>query len=403
MPELKRKFRIGFTIRLFTPGSGGLQHHAAELVGQLRALGHDPVVVTRAVTRVPSYQDAFYFSEARNIRSDQAHIVRHPRWLNPLMWVIYKCVHRPMTRDLGIRLYIFVYAGQIVRALRGVDVIHHIGQGSEMIGFAAAAAAKKLKVPFVVQPTAHPGQWGDAAIDLELYRRAARLLVHTEYERDALRSLGLDGAFDIVGNGIADRADGSAERFRTRHCLTGPIILFVGRKSADKGYPLLLDAFAKIREAHPEAALIALGPPGKPPAADAPGLLDLGFADEGEKHDALAACDVLCVPSEGESFGLVFMEAARYGKVSVARNLPVLRELLGRKGAALLVGPADATSNKVEVNAAELARVLKWVLEQPGEARAIGEKARCVSDDFLWPKVVSRFERAYASAMEGFH
>jgi hypothetical protein len=58
-----------------------------------------------------------------------------------------------------------------------------------------------------------------------------------------------------------------------------------------------------------------------------PRVLDLDDLTEGEKQDALAACDVLCVPSEGELFGMVYFEAwalreagGGAGFTGVARN-----------------------------------------------------------------------------------
>ncbi len=57
--------KIGISIRLYTPNSGGLQHHAASLIQHLRGLGHQVKIVTRAVSRTPSSHDYFYFSESR--------------------------------------------------------------------------------------------------------------------------------------------------------------------------------------------------------------------------------------------------------------------------------------------------------------------------------------------------
>ena len=69
-----------------------------------------------------------------------------------------------------------------------------------------------------------------------------------------------------------------------------------------------------------------------------PGVIDLDDLTEQEKQDALAACDVLCVPSEGESFGMVYFEAWSYGKPIVALDLPSLRENVAGSGGGILVG-----------------------------------------------------------------
>jgi glycosyltransferase involved in cell wall biosynthesis len=68
-----------------------------------------------------------------------------------------------------------------------------------------------------------------------------------------------------------------------------------------------------------------------------PRVSDLGFVSNDEREDLLAACDVLCVPSRHEAYGLVFAEAAHYGTPVVARALPALEELIGSYNGGLLV------------------------------------------------------------------
>ncbi len=177
------------------------------------------------------------------------------------------------------------------------------------------------------------------------------------------------------------------------------MILFVGRKDADKGYPLVLEAFVRVRQQVKNASLVCIGP-GKPATPSPEGVREIGFVDEKIKHDALAACDLLCVPSEAESFGLIYMEAARYRKAMIARRLPVLQELLGAENAARLLGKTETSDNRVEISAGELAMEMLRLLANPGERKQIGENACKVSENFLWPAIVMRFEQAYRQALE---
>ena len=393
--------KVGITIRLFTPHSGGLQHHAAALIQHLRAMGHEVTIVTRAITRVPSFHDFFYFSEPESSSEADGcgiRVLRHQRILNPMMWLVFKCVGRPNLRRLGIKIYNLIYARKIQRCLADVDLIHHIGQGSEMIGLAAAAAAHRLGVPFLVQPTIHPGQWGDSEIDFLLYQNADRLLVHTHYEKSFFETRGQSNAITVVGNGIDDRNNGDGKRFRSQFGISGPMILFVGRREADKGYPLVLHAFARTRQQLKDAVLVCMGP-GQPADGNSPGVVDIGFAEEATKHDALAACDLLCVPSEAESFGLIYLEAARYRKAILARRLPVLQELLESKEAAILLGRQEPLDNRVELSADELGAEMFRLLVSPDERKRIGENAFTVSQKFLWPVITTRFENAYKEAL----
>ncbi len=386
--------RVGISIRLFTPHSGGLQHHAARLVEQLISRGHEVVVVTRAVSKVPSFQELFWFSDPEHSSSSNVSVVKPNKLLLPLLWLSYKFCGRKYLRFLGIFLYKLVYQRQMRDMLKGCDIIHHVGQGSELIGFAAEGVARCMGVPFVVQPTIHPGQWGDSPIDFRLYAKADRLLVHTQYERRFFEEHCKTSSIDVVGNGIDDRRDGVGTRFRKTYQIAGKMVLFLGRKEKDKGYPLLKEAFPMLKQ---DATLVCIGPGEEVRASSgadtsAKRQIELGFVTDDEKHDALAACDVFCVPSEGESFGLVFMEAGRYRKPIVCRRIPVLEELLPQ--AAYFLGECG-TNGHVPLDPSTLAASLDTLLANRLERCRLGEEAFTASNYFLWYKVADRFCDAY--------
>jgi glycosyltransferase involved in cell wall biosynthesis len=309
-----------------------------------------------------------------------------------------------------VKLYQLVSRKSARRAFAGMDLIHHVGEASPLNGFAAAAAAKYWQIPFVVQPTCHPHHVGDSPLNLRLLAKADRILAHTEYEANYLRQKSFRCPIDVVGNGIEDRVDGNAERFRTRFGVAGPFILFIGRKDRQKGYLLLLDAFKILRRRRTDISLVCMGPAGASLVCsesttrqqEIEGLVDLDFASEELKHDALAACTCLCVPSEAESFGLVYMEAGRYGKPVIGRRVAVLEELLHNGVAALLVGIPDDTRNRATLSPETLAAALQKLLSDPKECWRIGENCRAVSEQFLWPRVVKRFEASYYKTIENF-
>ena len=64
------------------------------------------------------------------------------------------------------------------------------------------------------------------------------------FEADHFRSLAYRVPIDVVGSGIEDRADGNAERFRQQTGIAGQMILYIGRKDPDKGYPLVIEKFS---------------------------------------------------------------------------------------------------------------------------------------------------------------
>jgi glycosyltransferase involved in cell wall biosynthesis len=144
-----------------------------------------------------------------------------------------------------------------------------------------------------------------------------------------------------------------------------------------------------------------MGPPGSTgKQKESEGLIDLDFTSEELKHDALAACTCVCIPSEGESFGLVYMEAGRYGKPCVGRKVAVLRELLNDGAAALLLGVPDEARNMAVLSAEALAAALLELLDDPKACHRIGENCRAVSEQYLWPDIVKRFEASYCQAIK---
>ena len=378
-----------------------MQAHAEQLAHQLKRKRHQVVIAARAVSKNPNFQDFFYFSEplAENtVNGHTVHHLRHSRAMNPVMALINKSLGRSWAVNGAVATYQSIYSPQIQRLYQGVDIIHYVGQAHEMIGFAAAAASRKLGIPFVIQPTSHPGQWGDSPLDQRLYRLADRLLVHTEFEKKALSELGVDRPYDVVGNGVVKPQRGDPDRFRRKHGLPGDIVLFLGRQTEDKGFPTLRAAFELVRQKLPETKLLCIGPEGNRDSSA--GVIELGFVSEEEKTDALAACQILCVPSEGESFGLVYMEAGLQGKPSIARRLPVLEELLGQHEAIELIGKPVGTGNQVALESSECADAIIKLLQKAEYARRMGEAAGSVAQNFLWPRVVQNFENAYARALE---
>jgi len=388
---------------MFKPATGGLQSHAEQLGRALIQRGHQVTVVTRAYSFVPEFRDYLFANEPIGdvlLDGMRVRALQLDRKWRPVQWLLSKFVAWQSLIPFGVRLYEMQAKHAAQQAYEDADIIHHIGQATALIGFAAERAARLRRIPFLVEPTCHPLQAGDTPLDHRLFRRADRLLVHSQFEADYFRSLGYQVPIDVVGNGIEDRADGNAKRFRQQTGIAGPMILYIGRKDPDKGYPLMIEAFHRLRSRMPDLNLVCIGPPGNQMiSVTETGFLDLGFVSEQTKHDALGACTCLCVPSVGESFGLIYMEAGRYAKPVVARRLPVLEELLENGRAGLLLGRQNAKQNAVDLTAEELAARLHHLLNSPEECVRLGENCRRVSGKFVWPEVVKRFEAAYQSAL----
>jgi glycosyltransferase involved in cell wall biosynthesis len=221
------------------------------------------------------------------------------------------------------------------------DLIHFVGTGWDFFGFGLAHEARKRRRRLTILPAVHPRSWGDDRIDLRLYERADVVFCLTEHERKHLEALGIPRAKSIkCPLPPMCRSDGDANRFRTKYNLEDrSLVLFLGRRDEGKGFSSLLTAWSAVAAKVPEAVLILAGP-GQLGSQDQLVQLpfhtvcDVGIPNEIEKADALAACDVFCLPSAHESFGIVYVEAWSYAKAVICGSAPASRELIenGRTG-----------------------------------------------------------------------
>lgn len=165
-----------------------------------------------------------------------------------------------------------------------------------------------------------------------------------------------------------------------------PTLLYLGRFDATKGFDILLVALPEVLRAIPTLRLqLAGGLPHSPKGerrwrrkiADALGAdrAELpGFLPHREALLALAAADVVVVPSRLETFGLVAEEAMLAGRCVVAADGGALGERL-RDGVDALVVPAgDATA---------LAAALIRALEDPALRETLGIAAHAAASERL--------------------
>ncbi|MFP4451254.1 MAG: glycosyltransferase, partial [Rhodosalinus sp.] len=130
----------------------------------------------------------------------------------------------------------------------------------------------------------------------------------------------------------------------------GRSLLFVGRLSAAKGVPVLLDAMAELAVSHPGArlALIGDGPDRAALQAHAvrAGLSDrvtfAGYRDERGVAEALAGADIFVLPSFAEGLPVVLMEALAAQCAVVTTRIAGIPELVRDGETGLIVPPGEA-------------------------------------------------------------
>jgi glycosyltransferase involved in cell wall biosynthesis len=164
-------------------------------------------------------------------------------------------------------------------------------------------------------------------------------------------------------------------------------LLFAGSREPRKNLPVLLDAFARLREADPETPpLVLAGPPGWGPAIEArPGVLACGYLSGADLVSAVAHAEVLVHPASYEGFGLPPLEALAAGTPVVASDIPVLREVLGDAATYAPAGDPDAF-------AAAIAAALR-----AGRGNAAAGRARAAT--YTWRACAEATLAAYQHAL----
>jgi len=375
-----------------------MEVYLRELAAALAAVGHDVRVATRfARDHPPDTATLHVGSEDPRRYSDDdvtVAVLGTARGRGWLMRPVHR-VHFHAPR-LAVRFLHAALGPSLRRALLDADVVHYSGTGRELLGFVARREAVRLGVPFVVTPHTHEGHWGDGALDLDLYRSADRVVALTLDERRRLTAAGVSPtAIDVVGHGVSVAGGGDGASFRATHGLgDAPVVLFLGRKTPDKGFDLLLESAPALWSRVPDARVVLAGtggaPRALPPSAMDPRVLTLGRLDDAEREDAYAACDVFALPSEAEAFGLVVLEAWSYAKPVVASDIPTLRERLARGG-------GIAVARNPEAMGLALARVLA----DAGLRQRLGQEGQAAARFATWERAATAMTALYERAGAG--
>src|SRR4029453_11166361 len=102
--------------------------------------------------------------------------------------------------------------------------------------------------------------------------------------------------------------------------IRGPFAIYVGRIDENKGCKELFDYFLTyLSEGQGRLSLVLIGN-SILPVPEHPRIRHLGFLDDQDKFDALAASDLLLMPSYYESLSMVALEAWALGKPVLANG-----------------------------------------------------------------------------------
>ncbi len=281
------------------------------------------------------------------------------------------------------------------------DLIHNLRIGREPMSFASFNLARKLDIPFVFVPYHHPRWVGwNYREYISLYKQADAISALTNTEKETLISLGVaENRIFVTGIGPVLADQSHPNKFRKQLNLDDetPLILFLGQKYRYKGIEALRASAEIVWQKHPNACFLFIGP--RTPFSEKffesqsdRRVIELGAVDLQQKSDALAACNLLCLPSTQESFGGVFTEAWSFKKPVIGGNIPAIRDVLDNEENGYLV---DQTAE-------DIAEKIAYLLQNRAIGDQLGEAGyQKVLAQYTWDRLAQKTEEIYTTVLRG--
>jgi phosphatidylinositol alpha-1,6-mannosyltransferase len=345
----------------FPPARGGIQVLAQRLAGGLE--GFEIHVVTQDSSGAARF-DAAHDLAVRRVQADRRLGVGRNLPLNAIALLEARRFRPHATLSAHI---VTSPAAALIHRVLGVPTLQYF--------YAKEIGAKPRLAAFAAR-------WAQDAIAISEY--TSRLLAGT-------------GTFSadvhLIPPGVDMPAD--AEPLPERR----PTFLTIARlEDRYKGHDVLIRALPLIRAKVPDVHWVVVGDgplrPGLERLARAHEVADavsfLGALGDDQRNLWLRRAHLLAMPSRlpagdfaGEGFGIVYMEAAAYGKPVVAGNVAGALDAVADGETGLLVDPTDQLA---------LAEAVTALLLDPELARRLGEAGAARARDFAWPVICARVE-----------
>jgi glycosyltransferase involved in cell wall biosynthesis len=250
-----------------------------------------------------------------------------------------------------------------------------------------AAAVRPTRTLLV--PTAEDDPAVGLATARRLFRSVGAIAYNSPEERAMIEASAAnqDVPGEVVGIGsrIPDRVE--PKRFRDRHGIDFPYLLYVGRIDRNKGCDELFEWFASfVAETGSAHHLLLIGSAVLAIPAH-PRIRHLGFVSDQEKFDALAGAEVLLMPSPYESLSMVTLEAMALGVPPLVNGrCDVLEGQVRRSNAGLYYESYEAFFESL------------WLLVSTPRLRAVlGAKGRSFySANYNDAVIAAKFDRLLA-------
>jgi glycosyltransferase involved in cell wall biosynthesis len=174
----------------------------------------------------------------------------------------------------------------------------------------------------ILVPTAERDETIGLSIFQPLFRSVRAVMYNSPEERVMIQAVSHNDGVPGVVVGVGSRVPNSLQpaRFRQKYNLRAPFAIYVGRIDQNKGCNELFEFFQTyLSDATGKLALVLVGN-SLLPIPQHPRIRHLGFIDDVDKFDAMAAADLLVMPSYYESLSMVALEAWALGRPVLANG-----------------------------------------------------------------------------------
>ena len=302
---------------------------------------------------------------------------------------------------------IFDRFGHVQRIFGKFDIVHgHDWHPVTALNRIKAAYA----IPYVI--ALHSTEWGRCGnnfssgyVPREIAHRewmsgyeAAVVITTTQRMKDELTMLYQIPVekIEIIPNGLvigSFRRAVDPGRVKERHGIhpLAPVILYCGRMNYQKGPCILVEAAPHVLARHWDARFVFIGDGDMRMECErkarelgvAGSCMFLGYTPSNVKEEWMNACDMVCLPSRNEPFGIVVLEGWDAGKPVVATEaVSIIKNF--QDGLLAYIQPES------------IAWCINRLLDDPDEMERLGRAGReRLEREFTWDEIARETEDVY--------
>jgi len=370
----------------YRPAVGGAEQYIVDLSEELARRGHQVDVFTSRSTDYLTWRNVLPAHEHLDgINVYRFRSLERKTW----MWEALRRGYEGCWRTGQARYEPLVFLGSgpvapgmfttLLRRARNYDLVH-INNLHYSHAVLTYRAARLRGLPVVITPHVHAEQRAtyDVGYMWDVLRGSDQIITDTQAEKEFLMEQGLSSQqITVGGTGLKLKDICPRDPVACRRDLGLPekgfMLLFMSRKVEYKGLDTCLKAFAALKPDWPDLYLVAAGPDtdySRDLLARYVGTDDLivrGQVSDEDKWKLLWSCDCLVLPSTGEAFGIVYLEAWAAGKPVIGARIRSVSSLIADGQDGFLITPGSVQ---------ELVMRLIQLMSNPALRRQTGARGR---------------------------